>query len=142
MQYIIYILSVFLLCNYSNAQNSQPKMTPHIPIQLTKKELDYYKIQPKEKQTELFQLMKRMSTLSLTDGDVPPKFKVLELPIPDYVKSNVIKKITAVEEMGSDSGESYKLRSWVDAFLRIPFGKIIPLPVCLENGEAKCTSVG
>jgi len=110
-----------------------------IPIQLTKKELEYYKTQPKEKQTELFQLMKRMSTLSLTDGDVPPKFKVLELPIPDYVKSNVIKKITAVEEMGSDSGESYKLRSWVDAFLRIPFGKIIPLPVTLADGEIKCT---
>ena len=110
-----------------------------IPIQLTKKELEYYKMQHKEKQTELFQLMKRMSTLSLDDGDVPPKFKVLQLPIPDYVKSNVIKKITAVEEMGSDSGESYKLRSWIDAFLRIPFGKIIPLPVCLEDGQDKCT---
>ena len=110
-----------------------------IPIQLTKKELEYYKMQHKEKQTELFQLMKRMSSLSLDDGDVPPKFKVLQLPIPDYVKSNVIKKITAVEEMGSDSGESYKLRSWIDAFLRIPFGKIIPLPVCLEDGQDKCT---
>jgi ATP-dependent Lon protease len=110
-----------------------------IPIQLTKKELEYYKAQPKEKQTELFQLMKRMSTLTLTDGDIPPKFKVLELPIPEYVKSNVIKKITAVEEMGVDSGESYKLRSWIDAFLRIPFGKIIPLPVSIEDGQQKCT---
>ena len=110
-----------------------------IPVQLTRKELDYYKSQPKEKQTELFQLMKRMSTLSLTDGDIPPKFRVLELPIPDYVKSNVIKKITAVEEMGADSGESYKLRTWIDAFLRIPFGKIIPLPVKLEDGERMCT---
>jgi ATP-dependent Lon protease len=110
-----------------------------IPIQLTRKEIEYYKSQPKEKQTELFQLMKRMSTLSLSEGDVPPKFRVLELPIPDYVKSNVIKKITAVEEMGPDSGESYKLRTWIDAFLRIPFGKIIPLPVKLEDGEEKCT---
>jgi ATP-dependent Lon protease len=110
-----------------------------IPIQLTKKELEYYKAQPKEKQTELFQLMKRMSSLTLTDGDIPPKFKVLELPIPEYVKSNVIKKITAVEEMGVDSGESYKLRSWIDAFLRIPFGKIIPLPVSIEDGQQKCT---
>lgn len=39
MQYIIYILSVFLLCNYSNAQNSESKMTPHIPIQLTKQSI-------------------------------------------------------------------------------------------------------
>jgi ATP-dependent Lon protease len=110
-----------------------------IPIQLTKKELEYYKTQPKEKQTELFQLMKKMSSMTLTDGDVPPKFKVLELPIPEYVKSNVIKKIIAVEEMGVDSGESYKLRSWIDAFLRIPFGKIIPLPVCIEDGHQKST---
>lgn len=123
----------------TRASTKRKEKDEKIPIQLTKKELDYYKTQPKEKQTELFQLMKRMSTLTLTDGDVPPKFKVLELPIPDYVKSNVIKKITAVEEMGPDSGESYKLRSWVDAFLRIPFGKTIPLPVRLEDGEDKCT---
>lgn len=110
-----------------------------IPIQLTRKEINYYNSQPKEKQTQLFHLMKRMSSLALTEGDIPPKFKILELPIPDYVKSNVIKKITAVEEMGNDSGESYKLRTWIDAFLRIPFGKIIPLPVKLEDGEQLCT---
>jgi ATP-dependent Lon protease len=123
----------------TRASSKRKETSQKIPIQLSKKELEYYKTQPKEKQTELFHLMKRMSSLSLEEGDVPPKFKVLQLPIPDYVKSNVIKKITAVEEMGSDSGESYKLRSWIDAFLRIPFGKIIPLPVCLEDGQDKCT---
>jgi ATP-dependent Lon protease len=116
-----------------------PKKEEKIPLTLTKKELSYYKSQPDAKREELLLLMKRMSSLSLTEGDVPHKFKVLELPISEYVKSTVIKKISAVEEMGPESGESYKLRTWIDAFLRIPFGKIIPLPVKIEDGRQKCT---
>jgi ATP-dependent Lon protease len=40
--------------------------------------------------------------------------------------------------MGTDSGESQKLRAWVEAILRVPFGKSIPLPVTLINGQEKC----
>jgi len=110
-----------------------------IPLQLSKKELAYYKSQPEEARQQLLLLMKRMSSLSLTEGDVPHKFKVLQLPISDHVKSNVIKKIGAVEEMGPESGEAYKLRTWIDAFLRVPFGKVVPLPVSLDNGQVECT---
>jgi ATP-dependent Lon protease len=115
------------------------KKEEKIPITLTKKELVYYKSQSESKRSELFGLMKRMSSLTMTEGEVPHKFKVLELPVSDYVKSTVIKKITAVEEMGAETGEAYKLRTWIDAFLRIPFGKIVPLPVKIEDGRQKCT---
>ena len=118
---------------------AEKKDTYNIPNGLTKKEMIYFKSQPESKRKELSMLMERMSSLSLTEGDVPHKFKVLELPISDYVKSTVIKKISAVEEMGPESGESYKLRTWIDAFLRIPFGKIVPLPVRIDDGRAKCT---
>jgi ATP-dependent Lon protease len=110
-----------------------------VPLTLTKKESAYYKSQPLEKRKELLDIMKRMSTLSMTEGEVPHKFKVLELPVSDYVKSTVIKKISAVEEMGPESGEAYKLRTWIDAFLRVPFGKTVPLPVKIEDGRQKCT---
>jgi len=110
-----------------------------LPLTLTKKESAYYKSQPVEKRKELLDMMKRMSTLSMTEGEVPHKFKVLELPVSDYVKSTVIKKISAVEEMGPESGEAYKLRTWIDAFLRVPFGKTVPLPVKIEDGRQKCT---
>lgn len=110
-----------------------------VPLTLTKKESAYYKSQSVDKRQELFDIMKRMSTLSMTEGEVPHKFKVLELPVSDYVKSTVIKKISAVEEMGAESGEAYKLRTWIDAFLRVPFGKIVPLPVKIEDGRQKCT---
>lgn len=110
-----------------------------VPLTLTKKESAYYKSQPVEKRKELLDIMKRMSSLSMSEGEVPHKFRVLELPVSDYVKSTVIKKISAVEEMGPESGEAYKLRTWIDAFLRVPFGKTVPLPVKIEDGRQKCT---
>jgi hypothetical protein len=118
---------------------SPPKKDLKIPISLTRDELSYFKKQPITKQQELVDLMTSMSALSMNDGDVPTKFKVLQLPISDYMKSNVIKKMNALIDMGNDSGESYKLRTWIDAFLRIPFGKTVPLPVKIEDGRPKCT---
>jgi len=121
---------------------AQTKKNPveKLPLQLSKPELDYFSKQSPERQNSLRSLMKKMTDMSLIEGSVPPKFRVLELPVSDYIKSNVIKKITAVEEMGPDSGESYKLRSWIDAFLKIPFGKIVPLPVTIEHGPMLCNA--
>lgn len=117
-----------------------PKKAPEEkpPLQLSKAESNYYKNQSPERKCQLMALMKKMTSLSIAEDEVPHKFKVLELPISDYIKSNVIKKISAVEEMGPDSGEAYKLRTWIDAFLRIPFGKIVPLPVSMSDGAIKC----
>lgn len=121
------------------AKKKETEKDEKVPMELTKKEMAYYKSQPEEKRKELLDIMKRMSFLSLSDGETPHKFKVLQLPISDYVKSTVIKKINAIEDMGNEAGESYKLRNWVDAFLRIPFGKTIPLPVRIEDGRDRCT---
>lgn len=120
-------------------KKSKQKGEDAIPIRLSKEETAYYKKQPAAKRKELLDLMNRIAKLSCDDSETPIKFKVLQLPISDYMKSNVIKKMDALTEMGNDSGESYKLRTWLDAFLRIPFGKTVPLPVKLEDGQPKCT---
>lgn len=107
------------------------------PIKLTKSEEVFYNSQSHAKKKELLDLMTRISGLVLDEGEIPHKFRVLQLPISDYVKSSVIKKISILND--TESGEGHKLRSWVDAFMRIPFGKAVPLPVRLEDGESKCT---
>ena len=109
-----------------------------LPIPLTKTEESYYNSQPNAKKKELLALMKSVSNMMLDEGDVPHKFKVLQLPISDYIKSNVIRKIESLNDM-TDSGEGHKLRNWVDAFMRIPFGKTVPLPVAMKDGTSKCT---
>jgi ATP-dependent Lon protease len=45
-----------------------------------------------------------------------------------------------LSEMSGDGGESHKLKNWIDGLLRIPFGKIIPLPVRIEDGSQKCNN--
>ena len=105
-------------------------------LDLNDEEQDYYDELPKSKQKKVNKQMKQLATL-VKDGDVPFKFRILELPIPDMVKATVIKKLDMLEKIEMD-GENYKLRAWVEGFLRIPFGKHVPLPVKLDDGPKPC----
>ena len=129
---------VFPSEQYSKKKRQVKEKEPAVPIKLSKIEEVFYKNQSISRRKELFDAMTRISSLVLDEGQIPYKFKVLELPISDYMKSNVIKKITALSEM-CDNGESHKMKSWVDAFMKIPFGKTVPLPVQLLDGQQKCT---
>ncbi len=40
--------------------------------------------------------------------------------------------------MEPGSGEFYKIKNWVDTFMRIPFGKNEGLPISIEDGVEKC----
>ena len=112
----------------------EKRIEPEIP--LTRRERAYFDKLTPEKQKELNIFMKKNRDYSSFETDVPLRFRVLALPVSEYVKTNVIKKVIAIED---DSGETHKLRNWVDAFLRIPFGKQVPLPVTLTDGKEKCS---
>jgi ATP-dependent Lon protease len=106
-------------------------------LDLNDDEQEYFDELPKSKQKKLNKHMKQLSAL-VSDGDVPYKFRVLELPVSDSVKANVIKKLDVLARMDEDGGESHKLRTWVDGFLKIPFGVNVPLPVKLDDGAKPC----
>ena len=40
--------------------------------------------------------------------------------------------------MDPGSGEYYKIKQWVDAFMRIPFTKKATLPISISDGTEKC----
>ena len=40
--------------------------------------------------------------------------------------------------MDPGSGEYYKIKNWVDTFMRIPFGKFENLPISMADGVEKC----
>jgi ATP-dependent Lon protease len=62
------------------------------------------------------------------------------MPLSDATKAGILRKIDTLYKMGVDNGEAYKLRSWIDALMRIPFGKTIPLPVSLYSGKEACST--
>ena len=119
--------------------DSRNKKNEVPPLQLNKIEKKYYNGLPAKPKDELLTMMKRVSALMMDEGDIPYKFRIMQMPVSDFTKAHVIKKIEALAELGNDTSGAYKLRTWVDGFLRVPFGKTVPLPVTFEDGVEKCT---
>lgn len=107
------------------------------PLELNEEEQDYYDELPKSKKKKLNKQMKQIEAL-VSEGEVPRKFRILELPIPDSTKASVIKKLDMLTQMEEEGGDTHKLRNWVDGFMRIPFGQFVPLPVKMDDGAAPC----
>ena len=106
-------------------------------LELNDDEQEYFDELPKSKQRKLNKQMKQLSVL-VSAGPVPAKFRVLDLPVTDSIKATVIKKLDTLAQMEEESGDTYKLRTWVDGFMRLPFGKTVPLPVKLDDGPKPC----
>jgi len=70
--------------------------------------------------------------------DKPYKIQLLESDIPVEFKADALKKINTLDYMDPGSGEYYKIKNWVDTFMRIPFGKHENLPVSISDGREKC----
>ena len=106
-------------------------------LELNGEEQEYFDELPKSKQKKLNKQMKQLSTL-VSSGPVPAKFRVLELPVTDSVKASVIKKLDTLAQMEDEGGDTHKLRTWIDGFMRLPFGQTVPLPVKLDDGPKPC----
>lgn len=122
------------------ASSSKPKKetTGDEPaLELNDEEQDYFDELPKSKQRKLNKQMKQLSVF-VSSGPVPHKFRILELPISDPIKASVIKKLDALAQMEEEGGDTHKLRTWVDGFMRMPFGQLVPLPVKLDDGPKPC----
>jgi len=74
----------------------------------------------------------------ITRIEKPYRMTLLESDIPVQFKSAAMKKINSLRYMEPGSGEFYKIKNWVDTFMRIPFNKHDGLPISIEDGVEKC----
>ena len=74
----------------------------------------------------------------ITRIEKPYRMTLLESDIPVQFKAAAIKKINSLRYMEPGSGEFYKIKNWVDTFMRIPFGKNDGLPISIDDGVEKC----
>jgi len=70
--------------------------------------------------------------------DTPYRINILQSEIPHVFKSIALKKLNALKYMEPGSGEYYKIKTWVDTFMRIPFNAYRTLPVTINDGVEKC----
>jgi len=75
---------------------------------------------------------------NITKIDKPYRLSLIESSIPAIFKVTAIKKMALLNSMEPGTGEYCKIKNWVDTFMRIPFGKIDKLPICVNDGIDKC----
>jgi hypothetical protein len=96
----------------------------------------YFKDMNIANQEKILTKLKAVNDFSKVDK--PYKIQLLESDIPVEFKADALKKINTLEYMDPGSGEYYKIKNWVDTFMRIPFGKHKNLPISIADGQEKC----
>ena len=89
--------------------------------------------------TEQKKIIKELREINkITRIEKPYRMTLLESDIPVNFKAAAMKKINSLRYMEPGSGEFYKIKNWVDTFMRIPFGKNENLPISIDDGVEKC----
>ena len=86
-------------------------------------------------------ILQRLKTVKeLTSVKKPYLIYLAELDIPDMYKACAINKFNQLSNMDEAmaNGEYYKLKTWIDGFVKIPFNKYAKIPVHVSDGLEKC----
>ena len=86
-----------------------------------------------------YKIIKELREINkITKIERPYRLSLLEADIPVNFKGAAMKKINMMRYMDPGNGEYYKLKNWVDTFMRVPFGKYESLPINISDGVEKC----
>ena len=89
--------------------------------------------------TEQKKILKELREINkITRVEKPYRMTLLESNIPVQFKGAAMKKINSLRYLEPGSGEFYKIKNWVDNFMRMPFGKYENLPISIDDGVDKC----
>jgi ATP-dependent Lon protease len=102
----------------------------------TTNDFSFYEKLEIEEQKKIIKELKEIN--KITRIEKPYRMTLLESEIPVQFKAAAMKKINSLRYMEPGSGEFYKIKNWVDTFMRIPFGKYEGLPISIEDGVEKC----
>jgi ATP-dependent Lon protease len=102
----------------------------------TTNDFSFYEKLEIEEQKKIIKELREIN--KITRIEKPYRMTLLESEIPVQFKAAAMKKINSLRYMEPGSGEFYKIKNWVDTFMRIPFGKHEGLPISIEDGVEKC----
>ena len=128
-------------------QDKKEKKQQHINIKKFRKLLrennvmndyKYFKSLNPDNQSKILKKLREVK--KFTKVEKPYRITLLESDIPVEFKSCAFKKIDTLEYMDTGSGEYYKIKHWIDGFMRIPFNRYNNLPVNITNGPELCNA--
>jgi len=102
----------------------------------TLNDFNFYEKLDTENQKKIIKELRDIN--KITRIEKPYRITLLESTIPVQFKAAAMKKINSLRYMEPGSGEFYKIKNWVDTFMRIPFNKNEGLPISIDDGVEKC----
>jgi ATP-dependent Lon protease len=102
----------------------------------TMNDFSFYEKLELENQKRIIKELKEIN--KITRIEKPYRMTLLESTIPVQFKAAAIKKINSLKYMEPGSGEFYKIKNWVDTFMKIPFTNFQELPLSILDGVDKC----
>ena len=102
----------------------------------TMNDFDFFEKMEPNNQKKIIKEMREIN--KITRIEKPYRLTLLESDIPTNLKGAAMKKISSLRYMEPGSGEYYKIKNWVDTFMRLPFGNYKTLPISIEDGVEAC----
>ena len=100
-------------------------------------EMDYFKKKMSNK--EQLQVMKDLKEInSHINIEKPYRLSLLESKIPSNFKAIALQKLNVLRSMEPGDSEYHKIKTWVDTFMKIPFGVHKALSIKMDDGIDKC----
>lgn len=99
-------------------------------------DLDFYDKFDTEKQNRLIKELREINNHIRVEK--PYRLTLLESDMPVEFKAAAMKRISSLRNIQPGESEYFKLKNWVDTFMRIPFGKYNNLPIKMSDGVDKC----
>jgi len=100
-------------------------------------EVDYFKKKLSNKdQLRIMNDLKEIN--SHINIDKPYRLSILDSKMPAKFKAIAMQKLNILRSMEQGDPEYYKIKNWVDTFMKIPFGINTNLSVNIDDGIDKC----
>jgi ATP-dependent Lon protease len=130
--------SIKELVKKARTQNAK---TYHSLIHTDKKrtnEIDYFKKKLSNK--EQLRIMNDLKEINKhINIEKPYRLALLDSNMPAKFKATALQKLNILRSMDPSDNEYYKIKNWVDTFMRVPFGVYKDLSVKMEDGIDVCS---
>jgi ATP-dependent Lon protease len=102
-------------------------------------EIDYFKKKLSNK--EQLRVMKDLKEINKhVNIEKPYRLTLLDSKMPAKFKAIALQKLNVLRTMEPGDNEYYKIKNWIDTFMRVPFGVYKSLSVKMDDGLDKCNA--
>jgi endopeptidase La len=102
----------------------------------TQNGLKYFKTLTPEKKRLYLEKLKQVKHAFKEEEKRPNYMKILDCETTESNKALILQKITTFDNL-KGSSEFFKLKSWINKIMRVPFGKYVKPPVAKTDGSEK-----